>query len=77
MHESQYADVTMLNGNLQEVLDRANMTIEEADNWITDYNEAKKLVEEEVTFITDQPPKANDSSPQQGSGAEAPAPGDG
>lgn len=58
MHEPQYGDVTMMNGNLQEVLDRANMTIEEADSWITDYNEAKKLVEEETASLTDQPKQA-------------------
>jgi hypothetical protein len=41
--EGRYGDVTMLNGNLQEVLDKANMTLEEADTWIEEYISAREL----------------------------------
>lgn len=48
--QGQYGDVSIMNDNLQVVLDKANMTLEEADTWIEEYlseREMEKAMQEE------------------------------
>lgn len=62
--EGRYGDVSMLNGNLQEVLDQANMTLEQADAWVEEYIGARELqkAEEAEAAKQDQQPATNSST---------------